>query len=156
MKALISNDWHKHISKSKREKLECAFEFAAKELGLSEKDIKVYIVLCDKIEPEDQDKNLLVFGDYTNYPYKNYGRIRISTRYCRSFLFFLTLFHEMVHAKQHTNRELIAYKDGIVWNGRKVKENLEYKKLPYEIEARKLEKKLFLKWIAYRFIKWLN
>jgi len=153
VKGFISSNWREHLSEKEREGLESAFKFAAKELGIVDDKFKCYIVLCDKIDSED---GVLVFGDYTNYPYEKRGRIRISTKYCRSFLKSITLFHEMVHAKQFYNRELMVYTVGIAWKGKFVKQGTKYKDLPYEIEARKLEKKLFLKWIVHRFTKWLK
>jgi len=60
-----------------------------------------------------------------------------------------TLFHEITHVKQFSKRELVYDQPYDSWKGKKYKSNeCEYNR-PWEKEARKMEKKLFEKFVKY-------
>lgn len=62
---------------------------------------------------------------------------------------FRTLAHELVHVRQYARKQLIDVQYGNYqkWNGVMFNEHMvDYKKLPWEIEASNLEKELYNLW----------
>lgn len=52
------------------------------------------------------------------------------------FEFYVTIAHELVHVQQYARNRLREGTHGVqIWEGAPVDENLEYEKLPWEIEA---------------------
>ena len=68
-------------------------------------------------------------------------------------LMLTTLAHEMVHIKQFARDEMYEYSRGDMtrWRGKKINaHSYKYNKLPWEIEANKLESILYEEWINHK------
>ena len=73
---------------------------------------------------------------------KNEVTISIATKEYTFLEQMMTLAHEMVHAKQFFRKELTC-EGGFAWKGRSA-DNYQYDNQPWEKEAFRLEKELFL------------
>ena len=69
-----------------------------------------------------------------------------------TYMRLLTLCHEMVHVWQYATRRLVELQKGdlVSYKRERYSNSMEYRKMPWEIEAFKLEKKLYNEWIACR------
>ena len=83
-----------------------------------------------------------------SYDYKNTINIKIAKEFNGKKLTLdqkmITLAHEIIHCKQFLKGQL----DGWIWKGVNY-ENIEYKKRPWEIEAKHYEDKMFKKYWSY-------
>jgi len=62
-----------------------------------------------------------------------------------------TLFHELTHMEQRLRKRhqyRVGWKDYSKWEGKKVKDDIEYALLPWEIEANEQEEKLTTEYFA--------
>jgi hypothetical protein len=97
-------------------------------------------------------KNTKCFGfaTWTDDGARNHRRFEIEIDAGLGPVFlFRTLAHELVHVKQYARKELIDMEYGSYqkWQGTMFNEHMvDYKKLPWEIEAAQLEKELYELW----------
>lgn len=149
MKATINKNWREFIAPDTKAHIEAAYDFAKNELDLDRfVDEKLYIEIVGDIP----SKKGIAYGDCTRYQYLGVSKIRLNVKYCVSFMLTITLFHELEHVRQYASGELKAYKSGAInWRGKVGRRSsVPYRKLPWEIEARKAELTLFRKWCMYR------
>lgn len=120
-----------------------ACDFAFRELGIYAVDYDLRVILHSYSHPE-------VYGFFTDIALRR-GRVEVMKQYF-TILEFWTLFHELVHVKQHARGELAYDKTsqrlwkGVVYEQRE-RNYFEYIRLPWEIEARRKARSLFFRWL---------
>lgn len=120
-----------------------ACDFAFRELHIDAVDYDLRVILHCTSHPE-------VYGFFTDIAARR-GRVEVMKQ-CFTILEFWTLFHELVHVKQHARGELAldeTYQR--VWKGivyeRRERNYFEYLRLPWEIEARRKARSMFFRWL---------
>ena len=111
-----------------------AATWACKYHDLSVSPIPIHIKLC---RPSN------IYGDSIDLDHK----VVIRLFACEEWL--PTLFHEMTHARQYIYGDLQLELDHAYWKGKLVVRNKsKYQQEPWEVEARKFEKKMTKKFLT--------
>lgn len=116
----------------KRLLVKAAAHYGAKELGLDVSPIPIHILLKG---------SQLDYGDSIDRDYK------IVIRLFHNEKWLPTLFHELEHARQYIYGDLSIDYETAIWEGKKFnRKDLSYSKSPWEVKARKIERKLYKKY----------
>lgn len=134
MKIKIKTKAKKQWSHSDRTMIKAAAEWAVDELGLWASPVPLVIIL--------RDFECNSHGDALDLDEKCIIRL------ARKGNWLSTLFHELEHIRQYIEDELELEQDQAMWRGKKVLRG-DYWSEPWEVEARKVEDKLFSKYRKY-------
>ena len=124
-----------HWSRKDVRKVHRAASWAANYLNIGASPVPIHIKLCG---PSTD------FGDCLDLDSKILIRLYAHPRWER------TLFHELVHVRQYLFGELELDFSFAYWHGERFdRKKLKYLDEPWEIEARKLERKMWKKYLDF-------
>ena len=133
----------------KEESREIFSFFATKLLGKRlSKNVSVYVTFNPKLFKEEQSYGYVMPIGAARYPRK--FSVKIDAQ-LNSYMTILTIAHEMTHVKHYCRGELRDIKGyPKKWLGEIYDESVEYKDLPWEKDALKMEQILYQAWIEYK------